>query len=399
MQADSNTGIAVRTMTHDGLAARVVMGAGSLALLPDEVRRLGGRRVLLMGRTTAASATAARVRQALGPLLAGVFDEVTPHSGVGLVERVAGQARQAQADLLLALGGGSVSDTAKAVAILLAEGGPLARHATRFTPPDKLEAPALDKPKLPIIAVPTTASAAEVTPGLGIRDDAGRKLLFRDPKVAARTVILDPEANTEVPAALMLGTGMNALAHCVESLYSRQHNPVSDALAVEGIRLLARGLPAVRRDPASVPAREEVLYGSHLSGMALVNARPCLHHALCHCLGALGGVSHGDANAIMLPHVMRFNRPAAAARLRLAAQALGVEEAGQSEESAADAAIEAVVRLQAAIGVPMRLRDTQLDAAVLPAVADHVLGDRGLHFNPGPPVTHEAALQLLQAAW
>jgi alcohol dehydrogenase len=327
------------------------------------------------------------------------FDEVVEHSGTGIVAEAARRAAAKNIDLLLAIGGGSPSDTAKAVAILLAEGAPLHQHANRFTPPDKLVQQQLNKPKLPILAIPTTASAGEVTPGLGIRDDDGHKLLFWDTKVAARTIILDPEANVEIPVAIMTGSGMNGLAHCVEGLYSKKRNPVADAFAQQGIRLLSRGLRALVKAPASVDARADVLYGAFVSGLTIASTRTCLHHGICHCLGALGGLSHATANSIMLPHAMRFNARAAAPQLKLVAQAMGVDVAALSDAEAGGRAVEAVVQFQREIGVPMRLRDTSLKRELLAQVAEHAMGDRALYFNPGPAPTVEDVRGVLEAAW
>lgn len=387
-------------MEYVGLGTRVLMGAGTVDRVADEVRLLGGSRVMLLtGRRTGKTKLVARAVASLGTLLVDTFDEVVEHSGTKIVAEAAQRAAGKRVDLLLAIGGGSPSDTAKAVAILLAEGAPLHRHANRFTPPDKLVQQQLNRPKLPIIAIPTTASAAEVTPGLGIRDDDGHKLLFWDTKVAARTVILDPEANLEIPVPIMTGSGMNGLAHCVEGLYSKKRNPVADGFAQQGIRLLSRGLRAMVKAPASVEARADVLYGAFVSGLTIASTRTCLHHGICHCLGALGGLSHATANSIMLPHAMRFNARVAAPQLRLAAQSMGVEVAALADAEAAGRAVEAVVQLQRDIGVPMRLRDTGLKREMLAAVAEHAMGDRALYFNPGPAPTPGEVLQVLEAAW
>jgi alcohol dehydrogenase class IV len=387
-------------MEYVGLGTRVLMGPGTVDRVADEVRLLGGSRVMLItGRRTGQTKLVARAVAALGPLLVDTFGEVVEHSGTKIVADAARRAAEQRIDLLLAIGGGSPSDTAKATAILLAEGGPLHSHANRFTPPDKLVQQQLNQPKLPILAIPTTASAGEVTPGLGIRDDDGHKLLFWDTKVAARTIILDPEANVEIPAPILTGSGMNGLAHCVEGLYSKKRNPVADGFAQQGIRLLSRGLRAMVKAPASVEARADVLYGAFASGLTIASTRTCLHHGICHCLGALGGLSHATANSIMLPHAMRFNARVAAPQLRLAAQAMGVEVASLSDADAASRAVEAVVRLQRDIGVPMRLRDTILKRELLPAVAAHAMGDRALYFNPGPTPTQADVLGVLEAAW
>lgn len=388
------------TMEYVGLGTRVLMGAGTVDKVADEVRLLGGSRVMLLtGRRTGKTKLVARAVASLGSLLVDTFDEVVEHSGTKIVADAAKRAADKRVDLLLAIGGGSPSDTAKAVAILLAEGAPLQKHANRFTPPDKLVQQQLNQPKMPLIAIPTTASAAEVGPGLGIRDEDGHKLLFWDPKLAARTIILDPEANVEVPVPIMTGSGMNGLAHCVEGLYSKKRNPVADGFAQQGIRLLSRGLRAMVKAPDSVEARADVLYGALVSGFTIASTRTCLHHGICHCLGALGGLSHATANSIMLPHAMRFNMRVAAPQLRLVAQAMGSDVAGLSDAESASRAVEAVVQLQRDIGVPMRLRDTSLKREMLAAVAEHAMGDRALYFNPGATPTSAQVMQVLESAW
>ena len=351
-----------------------MFGAGSIARLAPELAELGVRRpMLLSGRRTAASAVCGQVREALAGVQHDFFGEVPEHSSVEVVEYLARRAQEAQVDGFVAVGGGSASDTAKAVSLLLAEGAPLERHASRFTAPDRLVIPELREPKLPVAAVPCTASAAEVTPGLGVRAPDGTKLLFTDLKLASRLIVIDAAANVGVPARLMLSTGMNGLAHCVEGLYSKVRSPVSTALATVGIARFMKALPAVAREPASVAARGELLVAAHLSGQVLLNARTCLHHAICHVLGASTGISHGDANSVMLPHVARFN--------------------GESTLAGR------IVELQEAIAVPRRLRDLGVEREALAPVARHVMGERGVYFNPRAVRSAEEVLGLLEQAW
>lgn len=388
-----------------GLPSRVVLAAGAVERIAEHVGRAGGSRVMLVcGGKTGKSRLVAAVKAALaagaGPRLVACFDSVVEHSGTWIVEEGARAAAEARADLLLAVGGGSASDTAKAIAILLAEGGPLQRHHTKFVPPDRYVQQPLPSPKLPIVVVPTTLSAAEVTPGLGIRDERdGKKLLFWDIKLAPRLIVLDPVANLEVPVFVMATTGMNAFAHCVEGLYSRVRNPISEGLALQGIRLLHEALRAMARAPQDPEARARALVGSHLSGMVIANARVGIHHGVCHCLGALGGLSHGVANSVFLPFAMRYNLDVAAPQLKLAATAMGLDVRDLSDREAAIRAIEATEALKRAIGVPLRLRNTRLDRALFPAIAEHALVDRGLFFNPRPTRSAEAVIALLEEAW
>lgn len=380
---------------YSGLATRVVLRAGAIDDLAQDLDLAGITRAMLVcGPRTARSHPMRQIRERVGERIVASFDDVAEHSDVAAVERAAERARDARSDGLLAVGGGSASDSAKAIALLLAEGGPLARHANVFTPPDHYVQRPLPHPKLPLVVVPTTASAAEVTPGLGIRAADGRKLLFWDPRLAPHTIVLDPLANVEVPAEIMATTGMNAVAHCVEGLYSRVHNPVSDALAVAGLHHLCAGIPAMVREPSSVAARAQVQMGAYLSGMVIANARVGIHHAICHGLGSLGRLAHGVANAILLPHAMRFNRAVASDALAVVAKAMGCDDA----RATPDAAIECVIELQRAARVPTRLRDAGLDRSLFPRLVELALGDRGLYFNPRLASADDVGA-LLEAAW
>ncbi len=399
-QDDSGFGWDRYRTNHSGAASRVVLWPGSINSIPEEVDRLGcSRLMVLCGGSTRRSKLYVNVVERLGARVVTTVDDVAAHTPEDMVMASAAIALDAACDGFLAIGGGSASDCAKAISIVLAEGGHISEHASSFTPPDKFVPKELFKPKLPVIAIPTTASAAEVTPGLGVRSGNGKKMLFWDAKLASRLIVLDPEANVEVPASLMAQTAMNALAHCVEGLYSRLRSPISDALALQGIRILHREIPAMASDPASVDRRAGVLAGAHLSGLVISNARVGVHHAICHCLGARGGLGHGEANSIMLPHAMAYNIDVAASQLALAAEAMGVANPSVTDKVNATYAIEAVRRLQENAGVPMRLRDTKLDRSALDDVAVHTMFDRGLHFNPRSTSTIEPIVALLKAAW
>jgi alcohol dehydrogenase class IV len=245
------------------------------------------------------------------------------------------------------------------------------------------------------VAIPATASGAEVTPSLGIRTDDGRKLLFWDIKLASRLIVIDPVANVPVPASIMLATGMNGLAHCVEGLYSKVRTPVTTALALHALGLFVQALPRVAREPSSVACRAELLAAAHLSGLVLMNARTCLHHAICHALGAVTGASHGQANAVILPHAMAFNAGAAPEAMVGIARAWGAE----AGESSADRAISLVRELQSEIGVPMRLREIEVARDSLRTVAKKVMMERGVYFNPREVRGPDEIERLLEKAW
>lgn len=391
----------ITSFEFTGLPSRVILADDAVERIAEYVERAGGTRVLLVcGGKTGQSRLIAKVKASLGDRLAASFDSIVEHSGTRIVEEGARIATEAEVDLLLAVGGGSASDTAKAIAIVLAEGGPLERHHTVFVPPDKYIQQPLPNLKLPIIVIPTTLSAAEVTPGLGIRNESdGKKLLFWDVKLAPRLIVLDPRANLEVPVHVMTTTGMNAFAHCIEGLYSKVRNPISEGLALQGIRMLYEALPAIARAPDDPAARARALVGAHLSGMVIANARVGIHHGVCHCLGALGGLPHGVANAVFLPFAMRYNLDVAAPQLKLAAAAMGLDVRNSSDRNAALQAIEATEALKQAISVPLRLSDTSLDRSLFPAIAQQALVDRGLFFNPRPTHSADAVIKLLEEAW
>lgn len=387
-------------MDYNETRLRLVLRPGALDDLGRDVGALGCDRVMVVcGGNTRRSALFERACTALGERIAVLFDRVVEHSSTELVTEAASLAKQHRVDGLVALGGGSASDTAKGIAILLGEGGRIEDHASTFIPPDRFIPKPLPAPKVPIIAVPTTASAAEVTPGLGLRTPDGRKLLFWDLTLATRLIVLDPAANVAVPASLMASTAMNGFAHCVEGLYSRLRNPISEALALHGIRLFTQYVPAMVADPSSVDARGGVLTAAHLSGRVISNSRVGIHHAVCHCLGARGGLPHGVANSIMLPHGLAYNVPVAACELARMAQAMGVDIAGMDAGAAAQAGIDAVRKLQRDAGVPTRLRDTGLDRSLLPAIAEDTMRDRGLFFNPRLTTSSAAVMALLEQAW
>lgn len=381
-------------------ATRVILWPDAIDAMPDEIAGLGCRRLMVLcGGSTRRSRLYRRATEALGDTIVCVVDDVKAHTPRAMVMRAAALAREMRCDGFLAIGGGSSSDAAKAVSIVLAEGGDISEHASTFIPPDKFYPKELHKPKLPVIAVPTTASAAEVTPGLGVRGDDGKKMLFWDVKLASRLIVLDPRANTEVPAQIMAQTAMNGFAHCVEGLYSRLRNPISEGLALQGIRILHRAVPAMIAEPDDEKHRAGVLAGAHLSGMVISNARVGIHHAMCHCLGGLGGLGHGEANSIMLPFAMAYNIDVATAELAEMAEAMGIQRDGKTDREAAEAAIDAVRGLQRRSKVPTRLRETALDRSMLPRIAEHTLLDRGLFFNPRRTESAEPILRVLEEAW
>lgn len=396
--AQGQTENAVQTsFIHQSLRTRVVSRPGAVAELGKELIKLGcSRPLLLSSQRTADSALYAKVCETLREFNYFEAKGIPQHSSVPTVKLVAQLARDHKVDALVAVGGGSVSDSAKAAALILAEGEPLEQHASRFLPPDTVITPDLIRIKLPILSIPMTASGAEVTPSLGIRTEDGSKLLFWDAQLASRVVLLDPAANLAMPASIMLSTGMNGLAHCIEGLYSKGRSPIATALALEGIVQFDRALRHVALAPHAMQARAELLLAAHISGMVLATARSCLHHAICHVLGATFGVAHGEVNSVILPHAVQFNAPFAAKELAAAANQLGI--VGTASD-VGERFVEWIRRLQQVTAVPTRLRDLGIPQDALPAVAQKTMHERGLAYNPRPVTDASQIEPILMAAW
>jgi alcohol dehydrogenase len=371
-------------------AMKTVMHVGAVNSLRSELNLLGVQRVLLVCSGSVRRSSLHPVLMAqLQNLLVLQAPDIPAHSSVELVEKLAAQSALQDIQCIVTVGGGSCSDTAKAIALLTAEGGRLADHASSFTPPDQLRIPILTGTKIPIVSIPCTASGAEVTPSLGIRDSDGRKLLFSDPKLSSRVVLLDPLANLEVPASLMLSTGINGIAHCLEGLYSKVRSPLAEVVALDALKRFAQALPHVNNKPNDLGARSELLYAAHLSGLVLVNARTALHHAVCHAIGSVTGAQHGQANAVMLPHALRFNYPAVQDALRSASTVL---PGGQD-------VITWIESLAETLGVPHRLRDIGVPRESLDLIAQKTMGERGLYFNPRQVLHASEILDLLLQAY
>ena len=384
---------AVNSFTHRERDCTTILQPQALDLLPDQLSALGIHKpMLITGASVRQQPSYARALELLAPWQPVVLPPVPSHASVSWVTQAAQVAREQGVDAFIAYGGGSCCDTAQATALLQAEGGQLTDYAVRFTPPSTLVTPTLRRAKHPVLAIPTTASGAEMTPSMGITDEHGHKFILHDVATMSRVVLIDPVANLEVPASILMSTGFNALAHVLEGLYSLQRTPMTDALCVHAIPLLANALPRVLHEPDSVAARADLMTAAHLAGRVIANARTALHHAICHAIGSRCRVGHGDANAVMLPHVIAFNASQVQPALD---QALAV----WPDRHPTDSLVSCLQRLQAQLQVPRRLRDLGIARDQLPGVAQQVMGERGLYFNPRTVTDPDDILLLLEQAY
>jgi maleylacetate reductase len=314
-----------------GQMEAVEYGTPAATALAAEVRRRERNRVFLMVSGTLARSTdeIARIREALGNRVAGIFDHMPPHTPRRAVVEATAMARAAQADLIVTVGGGSNTDAAKAVQLCLANDIATAEAIDRLravTGPDgALGPPPCNPPTVRQIAVPTTLSGGEFSAIAGVTDERTKvKELIRHPRVMPQTVILDPAVTVHTPEWLFLSTGIRALDHCVEGICSNLANPYSDAQALHGLGLLAQGLPRVKADPHDIEARADCQIGTWLSMGPLAGGVPMgASHGIGYVLGAVFDIPHGHTSCIMLPAVMRWNNSANVERQRLVAAAMG----------------------------------------------------------------------------
>lgn len=356
-------------------ARQVVFGAGSLAGLGEVVERFSWERVLLCTIPRfRRSGLADRVSGILGDRLAAVYAEAAPHVPEAGVSAATEIALERDADAVLGLGGGSPIGLAKAVSLALEE---MRTGRTKPAPPPT------EPPRVPVIAIPTTYSGSELTPIYGITRDVDgtpRKISVRNPKVVPKLVVYDPELTLDLPPEMTASSGINALAHCVEAVYSTTRNPVATAAALAGVRLIYASLPLAVARGDDLAVRTDLLEGAYLAATAIATARIGLHHGLCHVLGGTVGVPHGIANAVMLPHAMRFNARGAAFELAEVARAMGLT--GVEEDGLAEAACRAVADLVAELGLPQRLREVGVAEEDLPALARAAMSSKAVQANP-----------------
>ena len=372
----------------------VIFGAGSLSRLSEAVERSGWRRLMLVtNRSLRESGHVTLVEGILGDCIVATFETVHPHVPDVQVDEALALAIENQVDAILGLGGGSPIGMAKATAFLLEE--------KRTGRPTRAASP-MDQPRVPVIAIPTTYAGSEMTPVYGIthtRETPPRKVTVSDPKITPKLALYDPQLTLDLPAEMTASTGINALAHCIEALYSTTRNPLSTAAATNGVRHISRALLRCYAQGGNLEARTEMLIGSHLAGLALASVSMGLHHGLCHVLGGTANVPHGIANSILLPHVMRFNAEATAVQLAPAAEAMGLSVSGLSPVMVVDDAASRIFDLVGQMSLPQRLRDTGVKEADLAGIAQLAFQNRTVQNNPRP-ITNAAQIEkLLREAW
>ena len=374
-----------------GAMDEVVFGHPAAQAIAAQMDRLGTSRAFLMVSSTLNRQTdeIEKIRRAFGSRCVGTFDAMPPHTPRQAVIAATEQARAVNADIIITVGGGSITDGAKAVQLCLAndvstvEGIDSIRAVRGVSPP-------MNAPIVRQISVPTTIAGGEFSAIAGVTNMRRRaKEMLKHELLMPRAVILDPAITVHTPEWLFLSTGIRAVDHCVEGLCSREAHPYADAQALKGLSMLAEGLPRVKADGRDLDARMDCQIGTWLSAGPLASGVPMgASHGIGYVLGAAHGVPHGYTSCVMLPAVMRWNKPANADRQALVAAAMGRPGA-----DAGDVLDDFIRKL----GLPRSLREVIVTAEHFDDIARQAMATPWVPRNPrridGPAEVHEI-LQL-----
>lgn len=355
-------------------------GAGSRAVLPEEIKRRGYKSVLLVSdKDLLRFGVVEKITSLLDKehIAYRLFTEIKQNPTVANVQDALAALKACRADVIVALGGGSAIDTAKATGII-------ARNPD-FGDVVSLEGVAATTHKsLPVIALPTTAgTAAEVTINYVITDEVhAKKMVCVDPKDIPVLAIVDAELMSSMPRGLTAATGMDALTHAIEGYITLGAWDLTNLFHLEAIKLIARYLPAAVADGSDMEAREKMALAQYVAGMGFSNVGLGLVHGMAHPLGAMFDVPHGVANALLLPYVMQFNMESSLEKYADIAVAMGVDVRDLSPREKAQAAVDAVRKLAVEVHIPQKLSELGIDKAALPELSKWALADVCTPGNP-----------------
>ena len=380
-----------------GQMDEVVFGKPAAEAIAGQVRRFGATRVFLMVSHSLNRNTDEidKVRRALGSCCAGSFDRMPPHTPRAAVIAATEAARAAEADLIVTIGGGSITDGAKAVQMCLANDIRSAEAIDRLRPvkgPDGVVGPPpINPPTVRQISVPTTLSGGEFSAIAGVTDERTKvKELLRHPRIIPSAVVLDPAITVHTPEWLWLSTGIRAVDHCVEGVCSNEAHAFGDAQALKGLTLLSSGLPRVKAESNDLAARLDCQMGTWLSMGPLASGVPMgASHGIGYVLGAEFGVPHGHTSCIMLPAVMRWNKSANGDRQALISRAMS--QAGSDAGDVLD-------RLIRGLDMPRNLGAVKIGRENFDRIATQAMATPWVPRNPRPITGPAQVLEILELA-
>lgn len=371
-------------------------GPGAREVLPKEIARLGLHKAFVAtDKDLIKFGVADKVLDVLrrADIPYEVFSEIKPNPTVSNVKAGVKAFADSGADFILAIGGGSSMDTAKAIGIIT--------NNPEFADVVSLEGVADTHHKsVPVIALPTTAgTAAEVTINYVITDEKNeKKMVCVDPNDIPAIAIVDAELMYTLPRGLTAATGMDALTHAIEGLITKAAWEMSDMFEIKAIDMINRYLPTAVNEPSNAEARNGMAVAQYIAGMAFSNVGLGAVHGMAHPLGAIFDIPHGVANALLLPIVMEFNMPAAIEKYGEIAKAMGVYKQGMTPEGAAQAAVDAVRELAVRVGIPQHLAELGIKKEDLPRLAEAAMADVCTPGNPRD-VTYDDILALYKKAY
>lgn len=367
-------------------------GPGARRELPEVINRLGKTKALVVTDPGLIKFGVAKmVTDVLNEAAVKyeIFSQVKPNPTVSNVQDGIEAYKKAEADFIIAIGGGSAIDTAKGIGIVI--------NNPEFSDIVSLEGCAPTRHKsVPIIALPTTAgTAAETTINYVIIDEAKqKKMVCVDPNDIPAVAIIDAELMYSLPKGLTAATGMDALTHAIEGYITKGAWSMSDMFEIEAIRMISRHLPIAVEQPDNAEARNGMAVAQYIAGMAFSNVGLGLVHGMAHPLGSLFDVPHGVANALLLPTIMEYNMPACMDKYPDIARAMGVDTTGMSREEASRAAVEAVKALAIKVGIPQHMSELGITESDITRLAQQAIDDV---CTPGNP--REASLTDIEALY
>ncbi len=370
-----------------------LMGAGCLKDAADSIQSQGFKKGLIVtDKILNQIGVVEQVQELLNErnVPTVVFDGTQPNPTISNVNDGLKLLKDNECDFVVSLGGGSPHDCAKGIALVASNGGKIGDYEGVDQSP---------KPMLPLIAINTTAgTASEMTRFCIITDEERHiKMAIVDKHTTPLISVNDPELMLAKPASLTAATGMDALTHAVEAYVSVAATPITDAVAIKAIELIQAHLRTAVKNGESLEAREQMAYAQFMAGMAFNNASLGYVHAMAHQLGGFYDLPHGVCNAILLPHVQRYNAQVCPERLADVAKAMGVNIEGMSAEQGAAAAIDAIVQLAKDVGIPAGIKELGAKLEDIPTLADNALKDACGFTNP-KQATHEEISAIFEAA-
>ncbi|EJD02969.1 Dehydroquinate synthase-like protein [Fomitiporia mediterranea MF3/22] len=339
--------------------ARVVFGSGTIKQLPDEVKRLGLKKPLVLStpEQTSQADLVESILKSAGVDCAGQFNNATMHTPVEVTEKALAIVNERKVDGTIAIGGGSTIGLGKAIAL---------------------------RTDMPQIVIPTTYAGSEMTPIIG-QTENGVKTTQSTPKVLPEVVIYDVDFTLTLPQGLSATSGINAIAHAVEALYAQNANPVIELMAEEAVRALARSLPIIMENKEDTEARSDALYGAWLCSACLGSTNMSVHHKLCHVLGGTFNLPHADTHTIVLPHALAYNAPSAPEAMKKLARALDNEDP-----------VEGLNVLLTKLKVKRGLKEVGMPEDGIDKAAD--LAFKNKYWNPRP-IDRDAIREVIRRAW